>query len=169
MSTISVTQKSRIPNILSNRNNILIVLAALALTLVVIFAASLTSPAAQAFDYNAYMLYRQGEWVFAPVSSAHAYQIFRRGEVVSTVTNAEAYQLYRQGEWVSVAIPGADLTSYHLSERSQVDPQAGLTQYLLSERTFVDPQAGLEIYRQSERTRIPVRFDPYQRSEWFGD
>jgi hypothetical protein len=39
----------------------------------------------------------------------------------------------------------------------------------LSERTFVDPPAGLEIYRQSERTRIPVRFDPYQRSEWFGD
>lgn len=152
MSTISVTQKSRTPNILNNRNNILIVLAALALTLVVIFAASLISPAAQSFDYNAYRLYRQGEWVSAPVSNAQAYQMFRRGEVASPVTNAEAYQLYRQGEWSSVSGPAADLTSYHLSERTLVDPRAGIMQYLLS-----------------ERTRTPALSNPYQRSEWFGE
>jgi len=46
---------------------------------------------------------------------------------------------------------------------------AGFSIYLLSERTFVDPQAGMATYLASERTSLPVRFTPYQRSEWFGE
>ena len=46
---------------------------------------------------------------------------------------------------------------------------AGLEIYHLSERTLFDPQAGMAIYHESERTRLPVQFNPYQRSEWFGE
>jgi hypothetical protein len=80
---------------------------------------------------------------------------------------AEAYRLYRQSETASVAIPVVDLTVYHQSERSLVDPNAGLAVYHQSERSLIDPQAGLAIYQQSERSGIPVRFTRYQLSEWF--
>jgi hypothetical protein len=133
--------------------NLLIVLAALAALIVVLALALKTDPAATSFDYKAYMLHRQGEWVSVPVTySAEAYRIFRSGEVVSPVSNAQAYQLYRQGEWASVMHPAADLSAYHLSER-----------------TFVEAPSGFEIYRQSERTRMSAPFTPYQRSEWFGE
>ena len=52
---------------------------------------------------------------------------------------------------------------------SLVDPSAALAIYQESERTLVDPLAGLTIYQQSERTSVPVRFNKYQRSEWFGE
>jgi hypothetical protein len=61
-----------------------------------------------------------------------------------------------------------NLDAYHQSERTLVDPRAGLDLYQRSEHTYVDPQAGMEIYHLSERTRTPVRFNPYQLSEWFG-
>jgi hypothetical protein len=167
MSSISVTQKSKTISILDNRNIGLIILAALVTMLMAVVAVSAASPATQPFDYNAYMLHRQGEWVSVPVSSADAYQIFRSGEVASPVNNAEAYRIFRQGEWA--AVPASDLSAYLQSERTLVDPTAGLAIYQLSERTLVDPQAGMVVYHNSERTHIPVRFNKYQRSEWFGE
>ena len=150
----------------------LLIAAALIVTLIIAAAGALTSPSAKPIDYNAYMLYRQGEWISVPirVSNAEAYQVFRRGEVESPVSAAEAYRLFRLSEWT--AIPAVDLTGYHLSERTLTDPNAGLSTYLLSERTFVDPQAGIAAYFQSERASVAVRdltpFNEYQRSEWFG-
>jgi hypothetical protein len=128
------------------------------------------SPAilARHLNYRAYTLYRQGEWLSVPAKHADAYQIFRRGEVASPVTNAEAYLRYRRGEWSSVVLPAVDLTAYHLSERSLIAPNAGLATYHRSERTFVDTQTGMATYHVSERTRIPVRFTRHQLSEWFG-
>jgi hypothetical protein len=156
---------------MSNRRLMAFVGSALVAILVAIGIAANASPAANAFDYNAYMLHRQGEWVSVPipVDIAEAYRIYRQGEVTSPVSNAEAYLIHRQGEWASVAISPVDLTAYYLSERTLVDPNAGLAIYQQSERTFVDPQTGLAIYQQSERTSVPVRFNKYQRSEWFGE
>ena len=185
MSTISVAQKSKSLNILDNRNISLMILAALVTVLVAVVTISVASSASKAFDLNAYKLYRQGEWLSAPVSNAEAYQIFRLGEVTSPMSNADAYMLYRQGEWNSVAIPAVDLSAYQLSERTLIDPNAGLSVYHLSERSLVDPQAGMAIYHSSERTLsvpqvdlaaystsertlIPVQFNQYQLSEWFG-
>lgn len=82
---------------------------------------------------------------------------------------AKAYQLYCQGEWTSVEVPVADHSAYHLSEQALIDPNDGIAIYQLSERTLLDPRAGLDAYFESERTRIPVRFTPYQLSEWFGE
>jgi hypothetical protein len=110
MSSISVTPKLKTLSILNNRNVILIILAALVSTLVVLSAISVNSRAAKAFDYNAYLLHRQGEWVSVPIP----------------VDSAEAYIIHRQGEWDSVAIPAVDLTAYHQSERTLVVPKAGL-------------------------------------------
>jgi hypothetical protein len=147
------------------------ILAALVVTLMVIFTVAVNRPMANSLNDQAYMIHRQGEWISVPipVDAAEAYRIYRQGEVTSPVTNAEAYLIHRQGEWASVAVPAVDLTAYHLSERTLVDPNAGLAIYQQSERTLVDPQAGLAIYQQSERTSIPVRFNKYQRSEWFGE
>jgi hypothetical protein len=151
MSSITLTQKSKPPIVLTGRNTILIVLAVLVAILAVLAAAPKSAPAATAFDHSAYMLHRQGEWVSVPLTnSAEAYQIFRHGEVDAPVSNAQAYQLYRQGEWVSAGIRAADLSAYRLSER-----------------TLVGMQSGLEMYRLSERTRVPVSFTTYQLSEWF--
>lgn len=61
------------------------------------------------------------------------------------------------------------LAIYQHSERTLADPVAGLKIYQESEHTYVDPQDGMTIYHQSERTRNPVRFNPYQLSEWFGE
>jgi len=156
MSSISVTHKIKALSVLNNRNVILIALAALVTTLVAISAVSVLSPAAKAFDYNAYMLHRQGEWLSVPIP----------------VNNAEAYQIFRLGEWASVNVPTMDITAYHLSERTLIDPNIGFSIYLLSERTFVtfvDAQAGMAAYLNSERTSVPVNFTKYQRSEWFGE
>ena len=79
-----------------------------------------------------------------------------------------AYMIYRQGEWISVPIHVRSAEAYHLSERTLVDPQAGLPIYLLSERTLIDPRVDVAAYFNSERTSVPVRFNEYQLSEWFG-
>jgi len=193
MSTISQTPKVNAARTLNIRPVNLLIVAALVLGVVAIFA-STASPAAKPVDRSAYMLYRQGEWLSMPisVSNAEAYQIFRRGEVISplsnaqayelfrkgevafvpSLTNAEAYQIFRLGEWASVTIPaatGLDLTAYHLSERTLVDANSNFAEYLLSEHTLTDPQAGMAIYLNSERTSVPVHFTQYQRSEWFGE
>ena len=168
MSSTVQTPKISTIRLLNNGNLMsLFILAALVVTLIVIFTFAVDRPAANSIHDQAYMTYRQGEWISAPVSSAEAYQIFRRGEVASPGNPAEAYRIFRLGEWASSSDSAADLAAYHLSERTLVDPQAGFMQYLLSERTFIDPQAGLALYRQSERTRTPP-FTKYQRSEWFG-
>lgn len=165
MSSITVTHKTKTLSILDNRNLSLVILAALVGMLVTVVAVSAGSPAAEPFDHNAYRLYRQGEWVSVPVSSAQAYQIFRHGEVASPGNPAEAYRIFRVGEWaVADAI---DLSAYQQSERTLLDPNARLAVYQLSERTLVDPQAGFRQYLLSERTRTPS-FTKYQRSEWFG-
>ena len=155
MSTISQTPKVNAARTLNIRPVNLLIVAALVLGVVAIFA-STASPAAKPVDRSAYMLYRQGEWLSVPIS----------------VSNAEAYQIFRLGEWASVTIPaatGLDLTAYHLSERTLVDANSNFAEYLLSEHTLTDPQAGMAIYLNSERTSVPVHFTQYQRSEWFGE
>lgn len=171
MSTILQTPKIKTPRLADARTQSLFLAAAVIAMLAVIFANVAVSSKAGSMDVNAFQLYRQGEWVSVPFTPAQAYQIFRRGEVVSPVTSAEAYQIFRQGEWASARIPvtGGDLSAYHLSERTLVNPAAGLEIYQLSERTMVDPQVGMATYHNSERTRLPVQFNPYQRSEWFGE
>ena len=171
MSTISQTPKINVFRIPENRVLSLLLVAAGLIIMFAIISNAAVENTARSFDQNAYNLYRHGEWLSVPVSHAQAYQIFRRGEVASPVTHAEAYQLYRQGEWVSAGIPvtASDLSAYHLSERARVDALAGLAAYQLSERTLIDPQAGMAIYQESERTSLPVQFNPYQRSEWFGE
>ena len=69
MSSISVISKIKTLSTLNNRNVILIILAALVSTLMVLSAISINSRAAKAFDYNAYLLYRQGEWASLPISA----------------------------------------------------------------------------------------------------
>jgi len=173
MSTISQTPRIKVVRISENRVLNLIVAAACLAMMAALIASAAVSNTAGSFDQNAYNLYRQGEWLSVPVhfSAAKAYQIFRLGEVASSVTPAEGYQIYRQGEWASASIPvtASDLSAYHLSERTMVEALSGLDIYHLSERTLVDPQAGLAIYHNSERTSLPVQFNPYQRSEWFGE
>src|ERR1700752_1770579 len=176
MSTIS-----QAPNF-NNRNLNLLIVATLAITLVVIFASVPGSPAAKPMDHSAYMLYRQGEWASVPIrsSNAEAYQIFRSGEVTSSLSNAKAYQLFRNGEvatipvltnteayhlfrlgeWASVSIPAHDMSAYQLSERTLTNPNAGIAIYQLSERTLVDQLARLITYFNSERISIPVQFTP---------
>jgi hypothetical protein len=171
MSSTIQTPKISIIRLLNDRTLMsLFILAALVVTLMVIFTSAMERPTAISINDQAYMIHRQGEWVSVPipVDSAEAYRIYRQGEVTSPVSNAEAYLIHRQGEWASVAMPAVDLTAYHLSERTLVDPNAGLAIYLQSERTFVDPLAGIAIYRASERASMPVRFTKYQLSEWFG-
>jgi hypothetical protein len=171
MSTISQTHNMKNVRLIDNRVQTLLLGAAVIAILAVIFVNVAFSSAAVSMNDNAYRLYRQGEWAFVPFTPAQAYQIFRRGEVASPVSSAEAYQIYRQGEWASASIPvtAGDLSAYHLSERTMVKALSGLDIYHLSERTLVDPQAGLAIYHNSERTSLPVQFNPYQRSEWFGE
>ena len=176
MSTISVTQKNPF-KLLSNRQLWAVIGPVLITLLVAIRISASTSPSAPAFDHDAYRLFRQGEWRSVPisVSNAEAYQIFRRGEVLSPLTNAEAYQLfragevsspqwlteqeayfsYRQGEWTFVPIPVIDLQAYFLSEHTMIDPGHGRMTYFNSERTLV-PARNLNA------------FTAYQRSEWFG-
>ena len=188
MSTISQTPKMNTARTLNINNINLFIIAALLVTFIVIFNAVAGSSAAKSVDHTAYMLYRQGEWLSAPIGNQIAYQIFRRGEVVSSVSNAEAYQtfrkgetvsvpnltnaeayhLFRLGEWASVSIQAVDLTAYRLSEQTMLDPNAGSDMFHLSERTHTDPQAGLATYFNSERTMIPAPFTKFQLSEWFG-
>jgi hypothetical protein len=194
MSTVSQTPKIDVALPLNETIMRLIGIAALVIALVLIVSAgAVTAPSAtRPFDYNGYMLYRQGEWKSVPftLDNAEGYRIFRLGEVVSPLTPAEAYLLHRQGEWVSIPAPEVnlsvyfesertlvnsptDLTAYHLSERMMTSPQNDLSAYHQSERTLIDPAAGMTLYLQSERTYIPARdlsaFNAYQRSEWFGE
>lgn len=167
MSTISQTPNIKTPRLFDNRIHFVLLAAAVIAMLAVIFINVVVSRDAASLGANAYRLYREGEWVSVPLTPAQAYQIFRRGEVASPVNNVQSYQIYRQGEWASTA-SSTDMSTYHLSERTMVDTQADLSAYQLSERTRMDPQAGLAIYLNSERTSVPVRFTPYQQSEWFG-
>jgi hypothetical protein len=154
MSSTLQTPKISTIRLLNDRNLMsLFVLAALVVALMIIFTNSVDRPVANSLNEQAYMIHRQGEWVSVPIP----------------VDMAEAYRIYHQSEWASVSIAPVDLSAYHLSERTLIDPNAGLAIYLQSERTYVDPQAGLAIYQQSERTSFPVRFNQYQRSEWFGE
>jgi len=123
MSSISVTPKIKTLSILNNRNVILIILAALVVTLMVIFTYAVDRPAVKSIYGEGYMIYRQSEWASVPIP----------------VNMVEAYHIYRQSESASVAIP------------------------------TVDVNAAMYIYHKSERTSIPVRFNKYQRSEWFGE
>jgi hypothetical protein len=133
MSTISQTPSIKTTRLFDNRIQFLLLAAAVIAMLAVIFINVVVSRDAASLGANAYRLYRQGEWVSVPFTPAQAYQIFRKGEVASSVSSNEAYQIYRQGEWTSTT-SSADLSTYHLSER----------------------------------TSVPVRFTPYQQSEWFG-
>ena len=188
MSTISQTPKMTAARKLNIRNVNLLIIASLLVTIIAALNAVAGFSVAEPTDHSAYMSYRQGEWLSVPISNQAAYQIFRRGEVASPVTNAEAYQLFRQsevasvpnltnaeayhlfriGEWASVSIPTVDLSAYHLSERTLIDPNAGFEIFLQSERTLTNPQAGLATYLDSERTMIPAPFTKFQLSEWFG-
>ena len=153
MSTISQTPSIKTSRLIDPRIQSLLLAATVIAMLAVIFINLPLSQSALSMEANAYRLYRQGEWASVPFTPAQAYQIFRRGEVTSPVSSAEAYRIYHQSEWASAGIPvtAGDLSAYHLSER-----------------TLIDPQAGLTIYLNSERTRVPVLFTPYQQSEWFG-
>jgi hypothetical protein len=146
MSTISQTPGIKTTRLFDNQIQFLLGAAAVIAMLAAIFI-NMVSRDAASLGANAYRLYRQGEWVSVPFTPEQAYQVFRLGEVASSST--EAYQIYRQGEWASNSA-----SSY-------------LSTYQLSERTRVDPQAGLALYLNSERTSVPVRFTPYQLSEWF--
>jgi hypothetical protein len=153
MSSTVQTPKINTVRTLCDRNLLsLFILAALVVTLTAIFAHTVDHQAANSINDQAYMIHRQGEWVSVPIPA----------------DMAEAYRIYHQSEWASVAMPSVDLTAYYQSERTLVDPNAGLAIYQQSERTLVDPNAGLAIYQQSERTSVPVRFNKYQLSEWFG-
>lgn len=165
MSTISQTPRIKTTGLFDNRIQFLLGAAAVIAMLAVIFISIVVSRDGASLGANAYRLYRQGEWVSVPFTPAQAYQIFRLGEVASSST--EAYRIYRQGEWASNST-SADMSTYHLSERTMVNTQADLSTYQLSERTWMDAQAGLALYLSSERTSVPVRFTPYQQSEWFG-
>ena len=167
MSTISQTPNIKTTRLFDNQIQFVLLAATVIAMLAVIFFNVVVSRNAASLNANAYRLYRQGEWVSVPFTPAQAYQIFREGEVASSVSNTEAYQIFRQGEWTSTP-SSADMSTYHLSERTMVNTQADLSAYHLSERTLIDPQAGLAIYLNSERTSVPVRFTPYQQSEWFG-
>lgn len=153
MSSTLQTPKINTIRLLNDRNLMsLFVLAALVVTLMLIFTYAADRPVANSINDQAYIIHRQGEWISVPIP----------------VDMAEAYHIYHQSEWASVPIPAVDLTAYFQSEHTLVDPNAFMAIYQQSERTLVDPQAGLAIYQQSERTSIPVRFNKYQRSEWFG-
>ena len=153
MSTISQTPTIKTTRLFDTRTQFMLLAVAVIALLAVIFINLPLSQSVVSVDTNAYRLYRQGEWASVPFTPAQGYQIFRRGEVASPVSSAEAYRIYRQGEWASAGIPvtAGDLSAYHISER-----------------TLIEPQAGLAIYHNSERTSVPVRFNPYQLSEWFG-
>jgi hypothetical protein len=89
-------------------------------------------------------------------------------------SNADAARWEAMGKYYeNQAQRQHELEAYHQSERTLVDPKAGIAIYQQSERMLIDPQAGMVIYHNSERTSIPLRnlasFNPYQRSEWFGN
>jgi hypothetical protein len=196
MSTISQTPKINTARTLDARNATLLIIAALAVALVAVFANRIASGSSKPVDASAYMLYRQSEWLSVPIPSSHteAYQIFRQAEVTSPVSNAQAYQLFRRVEITSVPVVTnaeayrlfrisetisvpvvTNAEAYHLfrlGEWVSVNAPAGtaldLAVYHSSERTLVVPLTGMEIYLTSEHTSIPARFGPYQRSEWFG-
>lgn len=177
MSTVSQTKKINTVRTPGIRNSTLFIVAALALAVIVVYANAVASRALmKPVDNSAYMLYRQGEWLSVPipVSNLEAYQIFRQGEVTSPVTNAQAYQIFRAGETASSPVV-TDAEAYHLfrlgewaSPNIPVGATLDLAAYRLSERTLVVPLTGMEIYLASERTSVPSLFNPYQRSEWFG-
>lgn len=157
MSSTLHPQKTSTIRTLNDRNLMsLCILAAIVVTLLVVFANAADHPTAKSINNEAYMIYRQAEWDSVPIP----------------MDNAEAYLIYRQGEWTSVAFPAVDLTVYHQSERTLIDPNGGLKVYQLSERTLIDPQAEMALYWQSERALHPARnlssFNLYQQSEWFG-
>jgi hypothetical protein len=110
---------------------------------------------------------RHPEWMW-PNRDATSDFYQRHPEWMWPNRDAASDYFQRHPELMAPMEISADLTAYHLSERTLVDPNAGLAIYLQSEHTLVDPQAGLAIYQQSKRTSVPVRFNKYQRSEWFG-
>jgi hypothetical protein len=77
---------------------------------------------------------------------------------------------YLASERTLSPIVSADLSSYHLSERTMIEATIINTfaEYFASEHTLVDPLAALAAFFESERTSIPIPFTQYQLSEWFG-
>lgn len=93
MSSTVQTPKINTIRILNNRNLMsLFVLAALVVTLMVIFTSVVDRPAAKSIYGEGYMIYRQSEWAW----------------VLIPVDMAEAYRIYHQSERASVPIPTVD-------------------------------------------------------------
>ena len=70
--------------------------------------------------------------------------------------SADAFPQYRQSEWHSSVIPVTGVSGsemYRQSERTLIPAEAGLATYHLSERTLVNPLAE---YLASERTLSPI-------------
>lgn len=136
-----------------NQNRSLNLFIVVGITVALIAAIVISSPAAvEVPTVPQYAAEDQSQNAFAPLS-------------------ADAFPEYRQSEWGLAVVPvtgDSGMETYHLSERTMVDPNAGLAIYNLSEHTLTDPQAGVQTYLASERTSVPVRFTQYQLSEWFG-
>ena len=113
MSSTVQTPKISTIRLLNDRTLMsLFILAALMVTLIVIFTSVVDRPAAKSIYGEGYMIYRQSEWAWVPIP----------------VDMAEAYRIYHQSERASVPIPTVDLNAamyiYHKSERNLIDPQA---------------------------------------------
>jgi hypothetical protein len=70
--------------------------------------------------------------------------------------SANAFPQYRQSEWHSMSVPVTGVSGseiYQQSERTLIPAEAGLMTYHLSERTLVNPLAE---YLASERTLSPI-------------
>ncbi|HEX9386279.1 MAG TPA: hypothetical protein VF918_08160 [Anaerolineales bacterium] len=109
MSSTIQTPKISTIRLLNDRNLMgLFILAALVVTLMVIFTYAVDRPAVKSIYGEGYMIYRQSEWASVPIP----------------VDMAEAYRIYRQSERASVAIPTVDLNAamyiYHKSERTSI-------------------------------------------------
>jgi hypothetical protein len=134
---------------------------------------------------DAFRQYRQSEWHSGamPVTGISGLETYQQSErmLIPAQAGLMEYQLsertlveplaeYLASERTLSPIVNADLSVYHLSERTMTEAVLvnNFAEYFASERTLVDPQAGLATYFDSERTSIPVSFTTYQLSEWFG-
>lgn len=118
---------------------------------------------------DAFPAYRESEWhaSAAAVTGVDGMDIYR----LSERTLVDPFAEYHASERGLVGIPVTGVTdaeAYYSSERTLIPVMVDFSGYLESERTLVDVPDGMTIYRTSEWTVIPVRFTPYQLSEWFG-
>jgi hypothetical protein len=139
--------------------------------------------AAVTLSADEFPAYRESEWhsVLVPETGVNGQDVYRQSErtLIPAQAGLMAYHLsertlvdplaeYLASERTLSPIMTADFSSYHLSEWTMVPVQVDFSSYLESERTLLEAPDGMTIYLTSERTGIPVRFTPYQLSEWFG-